>query len=212
MSKTQILVSFKDVSFHERSASTTLKIPINEDDPEKHVGHVWSNYSKRRFIGSLYHGDALPNNKQIEGIPRLIVEGAFDTHKPSFSENDISLKITFEKREISADDLVKFSGAVGWLEIEEITDIPEKPKSKSKSSELWQSVTIDKLGLNNQFSKSLKEKGVDTVGDIVDVLLEESEFSLEDLDVTEARQQAIKQKLELFFEDQGTENPLLANV
>ena len=196
----------KQVSFGERSASIGIKFPIKDQD---HVGYIWANYYKRRFIGRLLLGDAMPNQKTLDGEKRLVVAGAFDTQKPSFGETDSSLTLTFEQREVCPNDLVKLGGADGLLEIQEITEIPDEPKEKKTGKTLWETRDITEIGLANTHAGKCVKQGVTTVGDLVDVILgSHPQFdTLTKLGVPKSSHEKVQEKLDLFFEDQGVENP-----
>ena len=95
----QIKVEFGDVSFGARAASTTIKFGINSEDPGQHVGKCYLEYRKRRLAGRIVLGDDMPSQSTF--VDRNVIEGLFDTHNPSFGDDTISLKVTFDSSEIN---------------------------------------------------------------------------------------------------------------
>ena len=205
----QIKVEFGDVSFGARAAATTLKFDISPDDPAAFVGRCYMEYRKRRLVGRIILGDDMP--EQGTFVDRLRLDGLFDTHNPSFGDDKISLRITFDASEIAPEDLLKFCHKSGWIQIDQIQEIPKPAKDKVYEDDgmFWESEPIARLGLDNKLVQSLFDGGVKQVGDLVQVALGHHEsISFESLKIPKGRQATIREKLELFIEDCGVENPL----
>lgn len=215
----ELLVKFSDVTIGERAVAVSVSFKLKKEDPAKHVGHVWSELYKRRLTGKIILGDDMPNQKRMDERPTI--ESAFDTGKPSFGEEEATLRITFDGTAIDANLLSQFSHKTGWLLVDAIGEIPakkkpevEKKKREEKKSTTrttkdgWRKVSIQQIGIDNRLVKKMFEADVKRVGDVLDLI--DGKFkktTLEKLKITPTQLTKIKQKLGLYLEDKGEEIP-----
>jgi hypothetical protein len=212
----QLKVDFGAVSIDDRAASATLTMKL---DPERHgttgghVGEIYDTLRKRRLTGQLLLGDDLPSQTNMFG--RDCIDGSCDTHNPSFGDETFSLRVTFDKAEISTETLTHFAKKSGWFVINDVGDIPDgnEEQAATEQAELWESAPIAQLGLDNKLCQQIFDQGVKTVGRMVRVMggndLEFADASKIN-GVTKARTKTIGSKLEQFFESINKPNPLKA--
>lgn len=215
----ELLVKFSDVTIGERAAAVSVSFKLKSDDPAAHVGHVWQELYKRRLTGKIILGDDMPNQKRMDERPEI--EAAFDTGKPSFGEEEATLRITFDRTGVDANLLIMFSHKTGWLLVDAIGDIPKAVSEKVQKEKREQQrsttrITSDgvrktaasQIGLTNTMLKKLFDADVKRVGDVIDLVTGEFEgATLESLKITKTQLTKIRQKVGLYLEDKGQEIP-----
>lgn len=204
--ETRIKVEFGDVSFGARAAATTLKFGISNEEPARHVGQCYMEYRKRRLIGRIVLGDEMP--EQSSFLDRNVIDGIFDTHNPSFGDDYVSLRITFDSSEIEPSKLIEFRHKSGWILIESIKEIPKPEKKTDSGKTLWEGEPIARLGIDNKLVQKLFDNEIKDIGDLIGLALGHQDISFSSIGIAKGRQETILEKLGLFFEDQGIDNPI----
>lgn len=201
MAGQQFKVDTNAISFGQRMVSTSLKFALSESKPENHVGRIWKDLSNRRLIGRLILGDDQPEQQNFAG--RSVIEGAFDTHKPGFSEDHATLKISFDGNEIDLELLLTFKYKTCWIQIDSIEEIPEEEKTPAKKKEKqWRDEKISVLGFSGVTGRALADSQIATVGEMVDVIEGKAKLfdSIDSILTTPARAKKAVEKTALWLE------------
>jgi len=209
MTKTDALeipVEFGGVSIGETTARLGLKISrdflkIQQAD-EVFCGH--------RLTGSVVLGgkDDQPGQEKFWDSDHK-VDATFDVKRIGLSADQISTGLTFSLADIDIGELAKFSKGSGKLIIADVGEIPEDVKEEShsgneapgtlKAEGPWRDEPIDNLFKPGVILASLKNAGLNTLGELSDYTA--SERLLTDLNgIGPGKAEQIENRLVEFWE------------
>lgn len=208
------------VNVGAESIGVTVTVKLPEAITDAQFVELLRTFRKRRLSGLLVLGADHPQQTNAFD-DRTTVEGTFDTGVPSCPEGLLSVRLTFNTQEVDARRFQEILGKDGWLVINSVSEIPQSKATKKQLAEgqeelfKWQQEPPAVLGLGETTANSLAEASIQSIGRLVSILNEEDEEipSLTGLrNIGEGRIDAIRQKLELYFQQHDIESPLLQSV
>lgn len=179
---TKIMVTFAGVSI----GNTTARVGAKIQRGTFNLLEFDSWFCDRRLRGRIVvtEGGDDPDQKYLGDINQHVeIEGAFDVKGFTVKTEQVSIGLTFAKREIDFNQLGQFSNRSGYLVISEVGEIPDEKTTtgsevrasaflsslEDPADDAWRLAPISELELSPKRQETLIGIGVETIGEFEDL-------------------------------------------